>query len=286
MRPSDSPATCMPDVRLLAFSDRPAPGQRRASPGSPGSRAWSFHPCLGSRPAGLRPVHSRLKLSPTAVWPSVYQDNVGTREVSMISELHTQPACAPVNASPASLRLPAHDSGSGRFATPFLRGSFIHDSKPVYPGAFPESCFFHNPTYYPSLSSAACQETECPRAAGAATARPPLPCSCGKATSAGWRIDSYRQTLCRLSHTFLRTRPFRLSTLDPRLPQEGGEFKIRLARLLPGILSTVLAWPAQRARTPFLGCHNDPSVDPGARLFTTLAVADDRPVPAINRPIL
>ena len=36
--------------------------------------------------------------------------------------------------------------------------------------------------------------------------------------------DSYRQTLCRLSHTFLR-----LSTLDPRLPQEGGKFQIRLA---------------------------------------------------------
>src|SRR5208337_1886818 len=27
-------------------------------------------------------------------------------------------------------------------------------------------------------------------------------------------LDSYRQTLCRLSHTFLRYRPFRLSTLD------------------------------------------------------------------------
>ena len=46
-----------------------------------------------------------------------------------------------------------------------------------------------------------------------------------------WVLDSYCQTLCRLSHTFLRYRPFRLSTLDPRLPQEGGEFQIRLARL-------------------------------------------------------
>jgi hypothetical protein len=135
------------DVRLLAFSDRPAPGQRRASLGSPGSRAWSFQPCLGSRPAGLRPVHRRLKLSPTAVWPSVDQDNVGTREVSMISEFHTQPACTPVNASPASLRPPAHDSGSGRFATPSLRGSFIRDSKPVYPGAFPDSCSSLPATY-------------------------------------------------------------------------------------------------------------------------------------------
>jgi hypothetical protein len=28
-----------------------------------------------------------------------------------------------------------HDSGSGWFATPFLRDSFIHYSTPVYPGA-------------------------------------------------------------------------------------------------------------------------------------------------------
>jgi hypothetical protein len=38
--------------------------------------------------------------------------------------------------------------------------------------------------------------------------------------------------LCRFAHTFLRYRPFRLSTLDPRLPQEGGEFQIPLARTL------------------------------------------------------
>jgi Asp-tRNA(Asn)/Glu-tRNA(Gln) amidotransferase A subunit family amidase len=31
---------------------------------------------------------------------------------------------------------PAHDSGSGWIATPFLYGSCIRDSLPVYPGAF------------------------------------------------------------------------------------------------------------------------------------------------------
>ncbi len=45
-------------------------------------------------------------------------------------------------------------------------------------------------------------------------------------------LDSYCQTLYRLLRTFLRYRPFRLSTLDPRLPQEGGEFQILLARHL------------------------------------------------------
>src|SRR5208337_840282 len=36
-------------------------------------------------------------------------------------------------------------------------------------------------------------------------------------------LDSYRQTLCRLYHTFLRHRPFRLLTLDFRLPQGRGD---------------------------------------------------------------
>jgi hypothetical protein len=35
----------------------------------------------------------------------------------------------------AASQLATHDSGSGRFATPFLCDSFIHDSTPVYPGA-------------------------------------------------------------------------------------------------------------------------------------------------------
>src|SRR5208282_6554789 len=36
-------------------------------------------------------------------------------------------------------------------------------------------------------------------------------------------LDSYRQTLCRLAHTFLRVRPFRLSTLSPQRPPEARE---------------------------------------------------------------
>src|SRR5215470_18582942 len=47
-QPSDSPPTCMLDSRLMAFSNRPAQLSRRASMGSPGSRAWSFHACQGS----------------------------------------------------------------------------------------------------------------------------------------------------------------------------------------------------------------------------------------------
>src|SRR5713226_3733337 len=43
----------------------------------------------------------------------------------------------PVNASRAALRLPAHDSGSGWLAMPYLYDFYIRDSTPVYPGALP-----------------------------------------------------------------------------------------------------------------------------------------------------
>jgi hypothetical protein len=52
-----------------------------------------------------------------------------------LSRLNTLPACSPVNASRADLRLPAHDSGPGWLATPYLYDSFIRDFPPVYPGA-------------------------------------------------------------------------------------------------------------------------------------------------------
>ena len=73
-------------------------------------------------------------MSPPAVLPSVTCHGVGTL-IAIISQLNTLPACAPVNASSAALRLPTHDSGSGWLATLFLCDSFIHNSTPVYPGA-------------------------------------------------------------------------------------------------------------------------------------------------------
>src|SRR4030095_15500491 len=53
----------------------------------------------------------------------------------VISELHTWPVCTPVNASPASFRTQTHDSAQKWCATPFLCGSLIRYSMPVYPGA-------------------------------------------------------------------------------------------------------------------------------------------------------
>jgi len=75
-----------------------------------------------------------LAIAHPSVLPSAMRNDVGT-PVAIISQLNTQPACAPVNASPTALQLPTHDSGSGWLATPFLCDSFIHNSTPVYPGA-------------------------------------------------------------------------------------------------------------------------------------------------------
>jgi hypothetical protein len=54
----------------------------------------------------------------------------------VISELNTWPVCTPVNVSPASFRTQTHDSEPKWCATPFLCGSLIRYSLPVYPGAF------------------------------------------------------------------------------------------------------------------------------------------------------
>src|SRR5216684_5117448 len=75
-----------------------------------------------------------LAIAYPSVLLSALLNDVST-PVAIISQLHAQPACAPVNASMAALRPATHDSGSGWFATPFLCDSFIHDSTPVYPGA-------------------------------------------------------------------------------------------------------------------------------------------------------
>ena len=94
------------------------------------ARGVSMH-AWGLRLRGARPM---LAIAHPPVLPSAMRNDVGT-PVTIISQLNTQPTCAPVNASPAALRLQTHDSGSGWFATPFLYDSLIHDSTPVYPGA-------------------------------------------------------------------------------------------------------------------------------------------------------
>src|SRR5262249_22078995 len=76
----------------------------------------------------------RSLLTLSFILPSPYQDTVGTPKW-WISELHTSPVGTLVNASPASSLPETHDSEPKWCATPFLCGSLIRYSMPVYPGA-------------------------------------------------------------------------------------------------------------------------------------------------------
>lgn len=82
----------------------------------------------------LRRVLRMLAVTHPSVLPSATWYNVGTL-IAIISQLNTQPALPPVNASLAASRLAMHDSGPGWLAKPFLYDSSIHYSMPVYPGA-------------------------------------------------------------------------------------------------------------------------------------------------------
>jgi len=76
-----------------------------------------------------------LAISHSSVLPSARWNSVGALISDPFHGSITLPACSPVNASRAALRLPAHDSGPGWLATPYLYDSCIRDFTPVYPGA-------------------------------------------------------------------------------------------------------------------------------------------------------
>jgi hypothetical protein len=76
-----------------------------------------------------------LAISHSSVLPSAHWNSVGALISDPFHGSITLPACPPVNASRAALRLPAHDSGPGWLATPYLYDSCIRDFTPVYPGA-------------------------------------------------------------------------------------------------------------------------------------------------------
>ena len=88
-----------------------------------------------ARGLGLRGVKDRLAMivGPHVAFPL---SEWGRHAEAFVSELNTRPACAPVNASPAVLPPPAHDSGLVWIARPLPYGSFIRYSPPVFTGAF------------------------------------------------------------------------------------------------------------------------------------------------------
>ena len=136
MRPSDSLKTCMSAVRQRLRG--PSRALRRGSfQGLPVSVQRVSTHAQGLR---LRGVHGRLAIGVAhdVAFPTSEQ---GRHAETLISELNGWPACAPVNASPAMLPQPAHDSGLERFATPSPYGSFIRYSLPAFTGAFSDPGF-------------------------------------------------------------------------------------------------------------------------------------------------
>src|SRR5260370_41539282 len=78
---------------------------------------------------GLRPRRARrmLAVSYPSVLPSAHWNSVGALISDPFHGSITLPACPPVNASRAALRLPAHHSGPGCLATPYLYDLCIRD---------------------------------------------------------------------------------------------------------------------------------------------------------------
>ena len=116
-------------IVLLASRADPAAGWPRIPARSLGSRTCSFSTCSWLSDYAGPDENSRLR-SRQCCLPVV-----STRSAPEIrfSKLNSRPVDASVYASPGTSRLPAQDSRSRWFATPFLWGSFIPDCTPVYP---------------------------------------------------------------------------------------------------------------------------------------------------------
>ncbi len=170
MGPSDSLETCMSAVRQCLLG--PSHTLRRGSfQGLPISVQRVSTHAQGLR---LRGVHERLAIGVVhdVAFPLSEQ---GRHAERLISELNGWPACAPVNASPAMLPPPAHDSRLERLAIPFLCDSFIRYSSPAFIGAFSDPNAHQRPTPKRPRPNAHAQ-TPTPRPQR--PQRPPIPVEC------------------------------------------------------------------------------------------------------------
>jgi hypothetical protein len=131
-RPSDFPSTCMLDFWITSFSNRPA---HYFVLGVDGTSRFSRMklPCMPGVIDRTEPDECSHFAFAGVAFRTLEQRRHS--DFRPLSRLNTQPACSPVNASRAALRLPAHDSGPDWLATPYPYDSCIRDLTPVYPGA-------------------------------------------------------------------------------------------------------------------------------------------------------
>ncbi len=131
-RSSDCSDTCM-SAYGWAFADRPAP--TKGEEFSEVSRFCArFQACY--RVSGLRGVAERLAIDVVhhVAFPSIAQARHADYGDFRSSMAHLACLCPCRTLHPRPHGRRTHDSGSGRFATPFQCGSLIRDSVPVCPG--------------------------------------------------------------------------------------------------------------------------------------------------------
>jgi hypothetical protein len=108
---------------------------RRKPIGAPGSRVWSFHACTGSQ-TPPRPPEARRRRRRRCCLPT---PGPGRHAKLVISELHGWPACTPCPCHTHDVTVISVGFRAERLARPFSYDSFIRYSRPVYPGAFPDT---------------------------------------------------------------------------------------------------------------------------------------------------
>src|SRR5271166_1703626 len=126
---SDSSGPCIVGYDSSSSRRGPAVSSRRPNPRPPGSRAKSFRTCSGS---STTPDWVSARVIALPMLPSVILNTSASGNIKL-SRLDGWPMRSPVNASPASSRIPTHDSGPVWFARPSLRGTCTLYSLPVFP---------------------------------------------------------------------------------------------------------------------------------------------------------
>ena len=109
---SDSSGPCIVGYDSSSSRRGPAVSSRRPNPRPPGSRAKSFRTCSGS---STTPDWVSARVIALPMLPSVILNTSASGNIKL-SRLDGWPMRSPVNASPASSRIPTHDSGPVWFA--------------------------------------------------------------------------------------------------------------------------------------------------------------------------
>src|SRR6266542_3314167 len=129
-------ASPLPSTTSLAFPMRPPSGGRHRISRFPLKVLTYMHRVLDRAESKSVSRYRRPQFClPTISTASAPRSGHRLRGGVSISRLNTWPIRTPVNASPAPLRTPMHDSEPVRIANPSPYETFIHNTLPVFTGA-------------------------------------------------------------------------------------------------------------------------------------------------------